>query len=102
MADRSNVRRTAQVAHLHGLPRPAGARALPQFRGTASPQPTAQQRRELIEFVARQYQGGRSLRELAELTDRTQSAVGRALDQAGVPIRGPGAQRVSDGPSVDK
>jgi predicted transcriptional regulator len=67
---------------------------LPQFRGTASVRQTAAQRRRLIEFVAVKYQRGRSLRELAEQTGRTQTAVRRALDQAGVAPRGRGAQPV--------
>ena len=67
---------------------------LPQFRGTASVRPTAAQRRRLIEFVAAEYQRGRSLRELAEQTGRTQTAVRRALDVAGVTRRGRGAQPV--------
>lgn len=44
-----------------------------------------EQRRTLLEFAAAEYQAGRSLRELAELTGRTQTAIRRALDQAGVP-----------------
>jgi len=67
---------------------------LPQFRGTASVRQNAAQRRRLIEFVALEYQRGRSLRELAELTGRTQAAVRRALDQAGVARRGRGAQPI--------
>lgn len=68
---------------------------LPQFRGTASNRPTPEQRTALIEFVAHEYQAGRSLRELAELTDRTQTAIRRALDDAGVARRGRGARRTS-------
>ena len=64
---------------------------LPQFRGTNSTRPSAQQRAQLMEFVAREYVAGHSLRELAELTGRTQSAIRRALDQAHVPRRGRGA-----------
>jgi Helix-turn-helix domain len=52
--------------------------------------PTPPQRRALIAFVAKEYDRGRSLRELAELTGRTQTAVRRALDAAGVQRRGPG------------
>ncbi|MFC8502477.1 helix-turn-helix domain-containing protein [Pedococcus sp. NPDC057267] len=59
---------------------------------------TAEQRAELLAFVAREYEAGRSLRELAELTDRTQSAVRRALDQAGVTRRPRGAQRAYERP----
>ncbi|MHB8275652.1 MAG: helix-turn-helix domain-containing protein [Dermatophilaceae bacterium] len=67
---------------------------LPQFRGTALVRQNTDQRRRLIEFVALEYQRGRSLRELAELTGRTQAAVRRALDQAGVARRGRGAQPI--------
>lgn len=67
---------------------------LPQFRGTASVRQTEAQRRRLIEFVALEYQRGRSLRRLGEQTGRTQTAVRRALDQAGVTRRGRGAQRI--------
>lgn len=68
---------------------------LPSFRGTATIKQSAQQRRTLIAFVAREYQAGRSLRELAELTDRSQTAIRRALDEAGVPRRGRGATPVN-------
>ena len=65
---------------------------LPQFRGTASVHQTPAQRLRLIEFVATQYQRGTSLRELAEQTGRTQTAVRRALDEAGIARRGRGAR----------
>lgn len=68
---------------------------LPQFRGTAAKRQTPQQRQELIEFVSAEYRAGRSLRELAALTDRSQTAVRRALDQGGVKLRGPGAPTVN-------
>jgi hypothetical protein len=65
---------------------------LREFAGTAKPRgQTSEQRARLREYVARQYQAGRSLRELGELTGRTQSAVRRALDEAGVKRRAPGA-----------
>lgn len=67
---------------------------LPQFRGTASVGQSTEQRRRLIEFVTAGYQRGRSLRELAEQTGRTQTGVRRALDEAGVARRGRGAQSV--------
>lgn len=69
---------------------------LPEFVGTNSTRPTAEQRARLLEFVAREYGAGRSLRELAELTGRTQTAIRRALDQAGVERRGRGASRVPE------
>jgi hypothetical protein len=64
---------------------------LPQFVGTARTRQSAEERRELLDFVAREYAAGRSLRELGELTGRSQTAVRRALEQAGVPRRGRGA-----------
>lgn len=66
-------------------------RVLPQFAGTNRTRQTPEQRRVLVGYVAREYEAGRSLRELAELTGRTQSAVRRALDQAGIMRRGRGA-----------
>ncbi|MBY9074254.1 hypothetical protein K1X13_05400 [Nocardioides sp. WL0053] len=69
-------------------------KTLPQFAGTNGPRPTTEQRAELLAFVATHYEAGRSLRQIAELTGRTQTAVRRALDQAGVPRRARGAYRV--------
>lgn len=71
---------------------------LPEFKGTASTRQTPDQRQRLLVFVAARYEEGMSLREIAELTDRTQSAVRRALDQADVPRRGRGAPRVETRP----
>ena len=70
-------------------------KTLPQFVGSNVIKPTPEQRAALLAFVAEQYRAGRSLRELAELTGRTQRAVRRALDQAGVPRRPRGAYPVS-------
>jgi hypothetical protein len=67
---------------------------LPQFRGTAGIRQTPQQRAQLLAYVAEQYTAGRSVHELAELTGRTQTAVRRALDQAGVRRRPRGAARL--------
>jgi hypothetical protein len=64
---------------------------LPQFAGSNAIKPTGEQRAALLAFVSEQYQAGRSLRELADLTGRTQTAIRRALNQAGVPRRNPGA-----------
>ncbi|EAP98667.1 hypothetical protein JNB_00825 [Janibacter sp. HTCC2649] len=72
---------------------------LAQFQGTNTVRQTPVQRRVLVEFVSREYAAGRSLRQIAELTDRTQSAVRRALDQAGVPRRGAGAPPLSARPA---
>lgn len=68
---------------------------LPQFRGTATIRQTPQQRARLTAFVVEAYSAGRSLRECAELTDRSQSAIRRVLRDAGVTTRGPGAPRSS-------
>ena len=67
---------------------------LPEFVGTVSTRPTPAQRARLIAFCAEQYEAGRSIHELAELTGRTQTAVRRALDQAGVRRRSRGAPAV--------
>lgn len=70
---------------------------LPEFEGTATPRgQTPGQRARLLKFVAAGYATGRSVRELAELTGRSQTAVRRALDQAGIERRGRGAPRVWD------
>lgn len=66
---------------------------LPRFRGTNVIKPTAQQRQDLLDFVAKEYLAGRSLRELGELTGRSQTAIRRALDEVGIPRRQRGAQR---------
>ncbi|WP_251151200.1 hypothetical protein [Cellulosimicrobium sp. Marseille-Q4280] len=56
------------------------------------------QLRRFDSFVAEQYAAGRSLREIGELTGRTQTAVRRSLDRTGTPRRGRGAQPVADRP----
>jgi hypothetical protein len=68
---------------------------LPQFVGTNTTRPTPQQRAVLVDFVGREYRAGRSLRELGELTGRSQTAIRGALDDAGVPRRPRGAYRVT-------
>jgi len=70
---------------------------LPEFRGTATTHQTPAQRQHLLAFVVARYEEGLSLREIAELTGRTQSAIRRALNQAGIPRRGRGAQRLGLG-----
>lgn len=67
---------------------------LPEFVGTSSTRQTPEQRERLLAFCADEYDAGRSIRELAELTGRTQTAVRRALDQAGIQRRGRGARRI--------
>lgn len=73
-------------------PRPH-LRPLAPFVGTArSGNPAdGDVQRNLEEFVVEQYRKGRSLREIAELVDRSQTAVRRVLDKHGVPRRPRGA-----------
>jgi hypothetical protein len=69
---------------------------LPQFRDDVKHRYNAAQRDRFDRFVAEQYTAGRSLREIGELTGRTQTAVRRSLDRTGTPRRGRGARRVSE------
>jgi hypothetical protein len=71
-------------------PRPE-LRPLPEFAGTASPRPDPATQARVEIFVVEQYAAGRSLRELAELTDRSFSAVRNILRRHGVHRRGTGA-----------
>jgi hypothetical protein len=72
---------------------------LSEFLDSNSTRPTAEQHARLIKFARERYRAGRSLREIAELTGRTQTAIRRALDQAGVPRRPRGAPTIN--PPVD-
>jgi hypothetical protein len=62
---------------------------LPHFAGQT--RPGARASAELVAYVLDQYAAGRSLREIAELPDRTHSAVRNILDRAGVLRRESGA-----------
>lgn len=84
----SESRRSVTVMSYPGRP---VLEVLPQFAGTATIKQSPQQRAALLEFVAENYSAGRSLRELGELTGRSQTAIRRALDAAGVLRRAPGA-----------
>jgi hypothetical protein len=55
------------------------------------------QRDRFDAFVAEQYTAGLSLRQIAELTGRTQTAVRRSLDRSGTPRRGRGAPPLRTG-----
>src|SRR4051794_9877151 len=70
-------------------PRPQ-LRPLPEFAGTASPRPDPAVQARVEAFIVKQYTAGRSLRELAELTDRSFSAVRNILARHGVHRRGTG------------
>ena len=70
---------------------------LPEFVGTNGVRQTPYQPARLLTFVAKEYEAGRSIHELAELTGRTQAAVRRALDQAGIRRQqGGGAPRITE------
>jgi hypothetical protein len=71
-------------------PRPQ-LRPRPEFAGSASPRPNPGVQARVEAFIVEQYAAGRSLRELAELTDRSFSAVRNILNRRGVHRRGAGA-----------
>ena len=83
-------------------PRPQ-LRPLPQFAGTArtGTVPSAELQDQLEDFVVSAYAEGRSLREIAELVDRSQTAVRRVLDKRQILRRSvgaaPTAARYNDG-----
>ena len=62
-----------------------------QFAGTAVPRPDPAVQARVEAFVLEQYAGGRSLREIAELTDRSHGGVRNILDKYGVRRRAVGA-----------
>lgn len=68
---------------------------LPQFVGTATVHQTPEQRAALLAYVKQGYLDGKSLRVLAAETDRSQTAIRRALAECEVPLRGPGAPVIS-------
>ncbi|WP_277209229.1 helix-turn-helix domain-containing protein [Isoptericola croceus] len=67
---------------------------LPAFRGDLKNGYNPFQLRRFDTFVAEQYREGRSLREIGELTGRTQTAIRRSLDRTGTPRRPRGANRL--------
>jgi hypothetical protein len=74
-------------------------RPLPEFSGTAKPRPDPTLQARVEAFIVEQYAAGRSLRQLAELTDRSFSAVRNILSKHGVHRRGSGAESLR-GPSA--
>jgi hypothetical protein len=79
---------------IRGLPVASPARGAAAFRGDLKNGYNLFQRDRFDRFVAEQYVAGRLLREIGELTGRTQTAVRASLDRTGTPRR---AQRVSEG-----
>lgn len=78
-------------------PRPQ-LRPLPGFAGTArsGTVPSRRLQAQLEAFVLAEYVAGRSLRQIAELIDRSPTAVRRVLDKHGVSRRAVGAPRQTD------
>jgi predicted transcriptional regulator len=75
-------------------PRPQ-LRPLPEFTGTRDgAHPLLQARLET--FIVASYREGRSLREIAELVDRSQTAVRKALDKHQVARRPSGARPLAE------
>lgn len=72
-------------------PRPT-LQPLPRFAGTSTSRPSPQLRDDLAAFVLEQYDAGRSLREIAELADRSHSAIRNLLQRRGVLRRERGAK----------
>ncbi len=80
-------------------PRPA-RRVVAEYRGSASPRPDVVVQARVEQFIVEQYTAGRSLRELAELTDRSFSAVRNILEKHGVRRRAVGAAPLLDEPGT--
>lgn len=78
-------------------PRPQ-LRPLPVFAGTArtGTVPSPELQAHLEAFVLTEYASGRSLRQIAELIDRSPTAVRRVLDKHGITRRAAGAPRHTD------
>jgi hypothetical protein len=74
---------------------------MPEFAGTTSPRPDPVGQARVEAFIVEQHNAGRSLRELAELTDRLFSAVRNILSKHGVHRGGFGATTLSEPPSPD-
>lgn len=70
---------------------------LPQFRGDLKNGYNHFQRDRFDRFVAERYVAGLSLREIAELTGRTQTAVRASLDRTRTPRRARGAPALRGG-----
>jgi hypothetical protein len=73
-------------------------RSLPEFAGTArtGTVPSRELQARLETFVVSQYTAGRSLREIAELVDRSPTAVRRVLDRHQVHRRPAGARVLTE------
>ena len=65
----------------------------PEFAGSASPRPNPAVQAQVEDFIVEQYTAGRSLRQLAELTDRSFSAVRNILIGAASTAGAPAQKR---------
>ncbi len=97
VVDSGSVADRILVGNNGAVPYPSRPRRepLPTFRGTARPGIHADA--QLKSFVIEQYvDSGKSLREIAELTDRSLSAIRNILERAGHLRRGAGAPPIND------
>ena len=78
-------------------PRPQ-LQPLPRFAGTGASRPDPALLADLEAFVLTQYRAGRSLRQIAELTDRSHSGIRNLLHRHGVHRRGTGAPPLNQQP----
>ena len=69
---------------------------LPEFAGTATSRPSPELLDRLVAFVLAEYAAERSLREVAELTDRSFFALRNILDSRGGPLE-PGERSAGPG-----
>ena len=71
---------------------------LEEFKGSATVRQSPEQRARLLAFAAEQYVAGRSLRQIAELTDRTQTVL--CISQPSETVDGRSTMRLSLRPST--
>jgi hypothetical protein len=82
------------------MPYPARPRRepLPEFAGRRGRWLPPGSTIRLTQFVVKQYNDGRSLREISELVDRSHREVANILHAVGVPRRPVGAARLRENP----
>jgi hypothetical protein len=95
---------TPEQGTMSDMPYPARPRRepLPEFRGQRGRWLPPGSTSRLTKFVVKQYNDGRSLREISELVDRSHREVANILNAASVPRRPVGAARVRQSPSVQR
>lgn len=88
--------RPAQLPCAGAPPAAPAAATAAGVRGHRRPRPNPQVQARVEAFMVEQYAAGRSLRQLAELTDRSFSAVRNILNRRGVHRRGAGAEALRE------